>query len=61
MRSQFRPGALASLPELVKDAAGVTALEYAFIGSLVAIAIVAATTLLGTEISGLFNSVLSGL
>jgi pilus assembly protein Flp/PilA len=61
MRGELRPDALVSLPELVKDTAGVTAIEYAFIGSLVAVAIVAAVTLLGTEISGLFNSVLNGL
>jgi pilus assembly protein Flp/PilA len=43
-----------------ENEAGVTALEYAFIASLVAIAVVAAVQTLGTDVSGLFNSVLSG-
>jgi pilus assembly protein Flp/PilA len=43
-----------------EDEAGVTALEYAFIAGLVAIAVVATVSTLGTEVSGLFNSVLNG-
>lgn len=50
----------ASLRPKFDDEAGVTALEYAFIAGLVAIAVVAAVNTLGTEVSGLFNSVLSG-
>jgi pilus assembly protein Flp/PilA len=42
------------------DEEGVTALEYAFIAGLVAIAVVAAVTTLGTGVSGLFTSVISG-
>ena len=50
----------ASLKPKFGNEAGVTALEYAFIAGLVAIAIVAAVQTLGTDVSGLFNSVLSG-
>jgi pilus assembly protein Flp/PilA len=42
------------------DEEGVTALEYAFIAGLVAIVVVGAVTTLGTGVSGLFSSVLSG-
>jgi pilus assembly protein Flp/PilA len=50
----------ASLKPKFENEAGVTALEYAFIAGLVAIAVVAAVQTLGTNVSGLFNSVLSG-
>jgi pilus assembly protein Flp/PilA len=43
------------------DQSGVTALEYAFIAGLAAILIVAGVTSIGTEVSGLFNSVTVGL
>ena len=49
-----------SLNSKLENEAGVTALEYAFIAGLVAIAIVSAVQTLGTNVSGLFNSVLSG-
>ena len=48
------------LRRLVRNERGVTALEYAFIAGLVAIAIVGVVTSLGTSVSGLFGSVLSG-
>jgi pilus assembly protein Flp/PilA len=43
-----------------RDQRGVTAIEYAFIASLVAVVIVTAVTTLGSRLSGLFNSVASG-
>jgi len=51
---------LASLARLSRNESGVTAMEYALIAGLVAIAIVAAVTTLGTSVSGLFGSVLGG-
>jgi pilus assembly protein Flp/PilA len=50
----------ASLKSNFENEAGVTALEYAFIAGLVAIIVVAAVETVGTEVSRLFNSVLSG-
>lgn len=46
--------------KLAKNQTGVTAIEYALIAGLVAIVIVGAVTALGTSVSGLFQSVLSG-
>lgn len=57
---QFRHAVLASLAELAAAASGVTAIEYACIAGLVAMAIVAVVTTLGTSVSGLFVSVLGG-
>ncbi len=51
---------VATIAKLARNEAGVTALEYAFIAGLVAMAIVSVVTTLGTSISGLFGSVLSG-
>jgi len=51
---------LASLARLSRNESGDTAMEYALIAGLVAIAIVAAVTTLGTSVSGLFGSVLGG-
>ena len=51
---------LASAARLARNERGVTALEYAFIAGLVAIAIVGVVTSLGTSVSGLFGTVLSG-
>lgn len=65
LRRQFtrrwlqRAGA-ATIAKLARNESGVTALEYAFIAGLVAMAIVTVVTTLGTSISGLFDSVLSG-
>jgi pilus assembly protein Flp/PilA len=49
-----------TIAKLARNESGVTALEYAFIAGLVAMAIVAVVTTLGNSISGLFGSVLSG-
>jgi pilus assembly protein Flp/PilA len=60
MKQRLLRKLLRSLKAKFENEAGVTALEYAFIAGLVAIAVVAAVQTLGTEVSGLFNSVLSG-
>jgi pilus assembly protein Flp/PilA len=59
-RRRLRRERLASAARLARNERGITALEYAFIAGLVAIAIVAVVTSLGTSVSGLFGSVLSG-
>ena len=41
----------------VKSQRGVTALEYGLLAALIALAIITAVTLLGTNLSGVFNSV----
>jgi len=41
----------------VKSKNGVTALEYGLLAALIALAIITAVTLLGTNLSGVFNSV----
>jgi pilus assembly protein Flp/PilA len=43
------------------DMSGATAIEYGLIVSLVAIAIIAAATSLGTKLSGTFNNVANNL
>jgi pilus assembly protein Flp/PilA len=45
----------------VKDESGATAIEYGLIASLIAIAIIAASTQLGTKLSGTFNNVANNL
>ena len=43
------------------DRKGVTAIEYGLIAGLIAVAIIAAITALGTNLSGLFNTVSGNL
>jgi pilus assembly protein Flp/PilA len=61
LRQRFEQTLLAQVRRLPNNEAGVTAIEYAFIAGLIAIAIVAAASSLGSGVSGLFNSVLTGL
>lgn len=49
------------LQQVSTNVSGVTALEYALIAGLVAIAVVTVVTSLGTEVGGLFSSALTGL
>jgi pilus assembly protein Flp/PilA len=42
---------------LVKDNAGVTAIEYGLIAALVAVVCIAAWSLLGTQLSTTFNNI----
>ena len=39
----------------LKDDEGVTAIEYGLIASLIAVVIITATALVGTNLSGIFN------
>ena len=47
----------ALLQRFAKDESGVTAVEYGLIASLIAVAIVTAVTLTGTNLTGLFNNI----
>lgn len=46
---------------LVRDESGATAIEYGLIAALVAVAIIAALSLLGTQLSNTFNKVAGNL
>ena len=41
----------------LKEEDGVTAIEYGLIAALIAVAIIAAVTTIGTQLTGTFNSV----
>jgi len=45
--------------ELVQDKQGVTAIEYALIAALIAVAAIAAFTLVGTNLSSTFSAIAS--
>jgi pilus assembly protein Flp/PilA len=47
----------AVFPNLINDRAGVTAIEYSLIGALIAIAAIAAFTLVGTSLSTTFSTI----
>ncbi len=49
------------LMRMVKDESGVTAIEYALIAALIAVAAIAAFTLVGTNLSNTFSLVASKL
>lgn len=49
------------LVSLMKDESGATAIEYGLIAALVAVAIIAAISLLGTQLSNTFNKVAGNL
>jgi pilus assembly protein Flp/PilA len=46
---------------LVADRNGATAIEYGLIAGLIAIAIVGAVTLIGTDLNGLFKTIAADL
>ena len=48
---------MTTLRRLISDESGATAIEYGLIAGLVAVAIIAALTFLGTTLSGLFQAV----
>jgi pilus assembly protein Flp/PilA len=50
-----------SLKRLFEDSSGVTAIEYALIAALIAVAAIAAFTLVGTNLSTTFSYVASQL
>ena len=49
------------LTGLVKDSHGVTAIEYALIAALIAVAAIAAFSLVGTDLSNTFSNIASCL
>ena len=52
---------LAIFRHLCKDKSGVTAIEYGLIASLIAVAIITAITLVGTDLNDVFGNVASNL
>jgi len=46
---------------LIKDESGVTAIEYALIAALIAVAAIGAFTLVGTDLSNTFSTVANKL
>ena len=49
------------LANLIKDESGVTAIEYALIAALIAVAAIAAFTLVGTNLSTTFSTIAAKL
>jgi pilus assembly protein Flp/PilA len=47
------------IPRLIEDNRGVTAIEYALIAALIAVAAIAAFTLVGTSLSSTFSYIAS--
>jgi pilus assembly protein Flp/PilA len=47
----------ASFPKLINNQSGVTAIEYALIAALIAVAAIAAFTLVGTNLSTTFSTI----
>jgi pilus assembly protein Flp/PilA len=45
--------------ELIRDESGATAIEYGLIAALIAVAIIGALTVLGTNLSALFDGIAS--
>ena len=45
----------------VKDESGVTAIEYGLIASLIAVVIITAVTLVGTDLTSKFNKIATAL
>ncbi len=44
-----------SLPDLLRDDRGATAIEYGLIAALIAVVAIASMTIFGSSLSGLFN------
>jgi len=49
------------ITNLLKDESGATAIEYGLIAALIAVAAIAAFQLVGTNLSGIFNTVATKL
>jgi pilus assembly protein Flp/PilA len=49
------------LTKFIRDEQGATAIEYGLIASLIAVVIIAAVALVGTNLSSMFNEVASHL
>jgi pilus assembly protein Flp/PilA len=52
---------ITSIKKLVVNESGATAIEYALIASLIAVAIIVSITVLGTQLQNTFNEVSSNL
>jgi pilus assembly protein Flp/PilA len=50
-----------SIKKFLANESGATAIEYALIASLIAVAIIASVTLLGTQVQNTFNEVSQNL
>ena len=50
-----------AITRLARDESGATAIEYGLIAALIAVAAIAAFQLVGTNLSGIFNSVATKL
>ena len=50
-----------TLKRFAKDESGATAIEYGLIAMFIAVAIIAAVTLVGTDLIGVFNKVAAAL
>ncbi len=48
---------VASCMSLVRDESAVTAIEYALLGTLIAVAIIAGVSALGTNLNNLYNTI----
>ena len=51
----------ATIKRFVQDEAGVTAMEYGLIAALIAVVIIGAVQLVGTNLTGTFNTVAGSL
>jgi pilus assembly protein Flp/PilA len=49
------------LDKLLRDESGATAIEYGLIAALISVVIIGAVTLVGTQLSGVFNSIATAL
>ena len=52
---------LKMLKQFVRDEEGVTAIEYGLIAALIAVVIIGAVTLVGTNLTGTFNTIAASL
>lgn len=46
-----------AIKNFINDEAGVTAIEYGLIAALIAVVIIGAVTLVGTDVKGVFTSI----
>jgi pilus assembly protein Flp/PilA len=46
-----------AIQKFIRDEEGVTAIEYGLLAALIAVAIITAVQLVGTDLSGLFNKI----
>jgi pilus assembly protein Flp/PilA len=47
--------------KLLRDDSGATAIEYGLIAALISVVIITAVTLVGSQLSGVFNSIATAL